>query len=99
MSATPEPGWLDTIDFRGEFPAPPLELDATDHDPALPLHGRMAADKTLGRLDAEATKDGKAVAKAVWEDRKAATRISGGYCGWNPTFRRSSKANLFGLSL
>ena len=46
MSATLEPGWLDTIDFRDKFPAQPLELDEKDYDPERPLYKRMTAKKT-----------------------------------------------------
>jgi CRISPR-associated endonuclease/helicase Cas3 len=65
MSATLEPGWLDTVDFRGQFSAAPLELDAADHDPALPLYKRMTAVKTLAPLGITATKDGKEAASAL----------------------------------
>lgn len=66
MSATLEPGWLDTIDFKNRFPAPPLELDEkSDYSPKLPLHKRMTATKTLAKLDVTASRDGKEVAKAV----------------------------------
>ena len=47
MSATLEPGWLDTIDFRGKFPAEPLELNEEDYDPERPFYKRMTATKTL----------------------------------------------------
>lgn len=79
MSATLEPTWLDTIDFRGKFPGAPLELDAADYDPNLPLHHRMTAKKTLARLDATSSKDMKDVAKAVWsrhgDNRDAQTLV------------------------
>jgi CRISPR-associated endonuclease/helicase Cas3 len=65
MSATLEPCWLDTVDFRGKFPVATLELDETDYDPALPLHKRMTAVKTLAPLGVTATKDGKEAASAV----------------------------------
>jgi CRISPR-associated endonuclease/helicase Cas3 len=74
MSATLEPGWLDTIDFAGKFPAPPHELDASDYDSKLPLHKRMTAAKTLAPLGVTADKDGKAVAKAVLEKHIAGTQ-------------------------
>src|SRR5207248_4538002 len=67
MSATLEPGWLDTIDFRGKFPGEPLELDGEDYDPERPLHKRMTATKTLAKLGASASRDMKDVAKAVLE--------------------------------
>ena len=65
MSATLEPSWLDTVDFRGKFAAPSLELTDEDYAPGLPLHHRMTAQKTLAELDASSAKDMKAVAKAV----------------------------------
>ncbi len=65
MSATLEPGWLDTFDFRGQFSVAALELDAADHDPALPLYKRMTAVKTLASLGITATKDGKEAASAL----------------------------------
>jgi len=67
MSATLEPSWLDTIDFRGRFPAPPLELDNSDYDPSLPLHKRMTATKAIEPLGATSSKDMKNVAKKVLE--------------------------------
>jgi len=64
MSATLEPSWLDTVDFRGKFPAPLMELDAIDY--ATPsLDRRMTATKILGRLNAASTKDMNDVAKEV----------------------------------
>lgn len=65
MSATLEPSWLDTVDFRGKFDVPPLELTEEDYSPGLPLHKRMTAQKALAELDASSAKDMKAVAKAV----------------------------------
>ncbi len=73
MSATLEPGWLDTVDFRGKFDAPPLELSDEDYSPELPLHRRMTAKKTLFRLDATSSKDMKAVAKAAFAKHKSGT--------------------------
>ena len=64
MSATLEPCWLDTIDFRDKFPAAPLELDDTDYAEETPLHKRMTAAKTINPLSADAS-DAKAVAEAV----------------------------------
>ncbi|MCI0380207.1 MAG: CRISPR-associated helicase Cas3' [Gemmataceae bacterium] len=72
MSATLEPGWLDTIDFRGKFTAPALELTEDDYDEKLPLHKRMTAEKKLAELDAAWSKDMKAIAKAV-----AASHVQG----------------------
>ncbi|QJW94166.1 type I-G CRISPR-associated helicase/endonuclease Cas3g [Frigoriglobus tundricola] len=71
MSATLEPNWLDTVDFRGKFPAAPMELAATDYaTPA--LDRRMTASKTLGRLNAAVSKDMKDVAKEVLRLHKEA---------------------------
>jgi CRISPR-associated endonuclease/helicase Cas3 len=50
MSATLEPGWLGTVDFRGKFGDKPLELDDDDYDPKRPLYKRMTAAKTLSVL-------------------------------------------------
>jgi CRISPR-associated endonuclease/helicase Cas3 len=79
MSATLEPGWLDTIDFRGRFPGNPLELTKEDYDPARPLHKRMTAKKTLAALGRSFGKDADpkevdAVAKAVVELHQAGTQ-------------------------
>ena len=64
MSATLEPTWLDTVDFRGKFPTPPFELADADYaDPR--LDKRMTAAKALARLDAKSATDMKAVAKSV----------------------------------
>src|SRR5262249_38962146 len=57
MSATLEPSWLDTIDFRGKFTAEAHELDGEDYDLKRPLHKRMTAEKTLHALDVAFTKD------------------------------------------
>jgi CRISPR-associated endonuclease/helicase Cas3 len=65
MSATLEPSWLDTVDFRSKFPGEPHELNEQDYDPKRPLHKRMTAVKTLAPLGVSATKDGKEVAAAV----------------------------------
>lgn len=73
MSATLEPTWLDTVDFRGKFPAAPLELDATDYaTPA--LDRRMTAVKTLGRLSATSSKDMKDVAREVLKAHENGTQ-------------------------
>jgi CRISPR-associated endonuclease/helicase Cas3 len=64
MSATLEPGWLDTVDFAGRPRVVPLGLTDEDYDPARPLHKRMTAEKTLDRLGAT-TKDFKWVAHQV----------------------------------
>jgi len=65
MSATLEPSWLETIDFRGKFPGGPLELQAEDYDPARPLFKRMTAAKTLVRLGPTSTKDMKDIARRI----------------------------------
>lgn len=67
MSATLEPSWLDTVDFRDrpEARAAPLELCESDYDPAQPLFQRMSAAKTLAPATVVATKDMKEVAKAI----------------------------------
>jgi len=78
MSATLEPGWLETVDFRGKFPQTPLELGkdqyGDDLDPARPLHKRMTAAKTLSPLGAPATKEGKEVAAAVVKAHEKGTQ-------------------------
>ncbi len=74
MSATLEPGWLDTVDFRGKFPCKPHGLDDADFDPSRPLHKRMTAMKTLAALGVSATKDGKEVAAAVVERHQKGTQ-------------------------
>ncbi len=58
MSATLEPCWLETVDFRGKFPGEPHELDKEDYDPTRPLHKRMTAAKTLAPLGVSLTKEG-----------------------------------------
>jgi CRISPR-associated endonuclease/helicase Cas3 len=67
MSATLEPGWLDTVDFKGRFSTPPLELTDDDYDPGKPLFERMTAKKTLHPLGVPSSKEMKEVAKAVLE--------------------------------
>jgi CRISPR-associated endonuclease/helicase Cas3 len=74
MSATLEPNWLDTIDFRGKCPGHPLELDDRDYDPNLPLFHRMTADKTLHPLGVTASKDMKEVAKKALEKHVPGTQ-------------------------
>ena len=73
MSATLEPDWLDTIDFRGKFTTPSLELTDADYDPNLPLYKRMTAAKTLRRVDLAAI-DPKTVAKAILECHEVGTQ-------------------------
>ncbi|MDZ4781402.1 MAG: CRISPR-associated helicase Cas3' [Planctomycetia bacterium] len=73
MSATLEPDWLDTIDFRGRFPEPPLELTDADYDPKLPLNKRMTAAKVLRQFDTP-TPDARAVAKAIFETHEVGTQ-------------------------
>ena len=67
MSATLEPSWLDTVDFRGstESNVALLELSEADYDPSRPLFQRMTAVKTLAKVGAKATKDMKDLAKAI----------------------------------
>ena len=55
MSATLEPSWLDTIDFRGRLSGRALELEDDDYSPDLPLFKRMTARKTLAELNVPAT--------------------------------------------
>jgi len=74
MSATLEPAWLDTVDFRGKFPEEPLGLSKDDYDPSLSLHHRMTAKKTLAMLDAAWSKDMKVIAKAVVEKHAKGTQ-------------------------
>ncbi len=57
MSATLEPGWLDTVDFQGKFTGRPLELDKEDYDDRLPLRKRMEARKALAPLGVGLTKE------------------------------------------
>lgn len=64
MSATLEPKWLDTVDFRGKFPTDPLHLTSEDYS-VEPLQRRMTAKKMLRILDAAWSKDMKEVAKEV----------------------------------
>jgi CRISPR-associated endonuclease/helicase Cas3 len=73
MSATLEPEWLETIDFRGQFTDSPLQLTDEDYDPERPLHKRMTAKKTLHRLDVDA-KDTKDVAREVLKAHVSGTQ-------------------------
>jgi CRISPR-associated endonuclease/helicase Cas3 len=73
MSATLEPSWLDTIDFRGQFTGKPLELTIADYDPNMPLYERMTAEKTLHKLDAAPT-DIKGVSKTIFERHESGTQ-------------------------
>lgn len=81
MSATLEPGWLDTVDFRGRRTGTPLELGqdgyGDDYDPERPLHKRMTASKTLMRLEASLSKEAddrevKAIAADILEQHRKA---------------------------
>jgi CRISPR-associated endonuclease/helicase Cas3 len=77
MSATLEPRWLDTVDFRGNFPGEPLELDERDYGSGRPLHKRMTAEKNLRPLGVTLTKDAddkevKAVAAKILEKHQEA---------------------------
>jgi CRISPR-associated endonuclease/helicase Cas3 len=75
MSATLEPCWLDTVDFRGKFPGEPLELGEADYDPKRLLYKRMTATKTLAPLGVSLAKEAdekeaKAVAAKVLEKHR-----------------------------
>ncbi len=74
MSATLEPDWLDTIDFKGKFSGAPLELNDEDYDAKRPLHKRMTAEKTLHMLDVSSAKDPKAVARAIRDKHESGTQ-------------------------
>jgi CRISPR-associated endonuclease/helicase Cas3 len=74
MSATLEPDWLDTIDFKDRFPGSPLQLADDDYDPKRPLYRRMTAEKTLHPLGVHSSKDMKAVAKATLEKHVRGTQ-------------------------
>lgn len=76
MSATLEPDWLETIDFRcrsgseklgpsSEATAGPIELSDEDYDPRRPLFQRMTAAKTLAPLCVPSSRDMKDVAKMI----------------------------------
>jgi CRISPR-associated endonuclease/helicase Cas3 len=73
MSATLEPSWLNTVDFRGKFPADPLHLSKEDYD-IEPLRKRMTANKTLKMLDAPWSEDMKEVAKEVVANHEPGTQ-------------------------
>jgi len=74
MSATLEPGWLDTIDFKGRVRDTPLKLTDDDYDPKGPAYRRMTADKALHPLGVSSSKDMKDVAKAVMEKHVSGTQ-------------------------
>ena len=74
MSATLEPDWLETVDFRGKFSGEALRLEEADYDPNLALHKRMTAKKTLAALGVSASKDMKAAAKRITENHIRGTR-------------------------
>ena len=74
MSATLEPDWLDTIDFKGKFLGAPLELDHDDYDAQRPLCKRMTAEKTLHTLDVPSAKDPKGVAMAIRDKHEDGTQ-------------------------
>jgi CRISPR-associated endonuclease/helicase Cas3 len=73
MSATLEPSWLQTIDFRGKFLAPPQELQDDDYEDER-LNKRMAAAKTLAKFGAISSKDMKDVAKQSLKVHQAGTQ-------------------------
>lgn len=79
MSATLEPTWLDTVDFRGKFTCQTLELGrdqyGDDYDPQSTLLSRMTANKTLAPLGASFTREAddreaKAVAGKILEKHR-----------------------------
>jgi CRISPR-associated endonuclease/helicase Cas3 len=77
MSATLEPGWLDTVDFRGKFLGFPLELNEEDYDPQRSLHKRMTAEKRLAPLGIMLAKEAddkeaRAVAAQILEKHRQA---------------------------
>ena len=75
MSATLEPGWLETIDYIGKFPGNVLELSAEDYDPEhCPLYKKMTADKKIEPLGVTATEYGKYVAREVLKQHLAGTQ-------------------------
>lgn len=74
MSATLEPAWLDTVDCKGNFTQPALELNEADYELTLPLHKRMTAEKTIAKMAVVSSKDMKAVAKAVWAEHRTGTQ-------------------------
>ena len=74
MSATLEPGWLDTIDYRGQFPGNPLELDDADYAPDRPLYRKMTAEKTLHALSIVSSREMKDAARAVLEKQVVGTQ-------------------------
>ena len=74
MSATLEPTWLDTIDFKGRVTDEPLELSSEDYDPSLPLYRRMTAEKTIKALGVASDKDGREVALQVLNHHVAGTQ-------------------------
>lgn len=79
MSATLEPSWLETVDFRAKCTGTPLELDNQDYDPQHPLYKRMTAAKTLARLKLSVTKEAdekeaKSIAAAIREVHVSSTQ-------------------------
>ncbi len=83
MSATLEPGWLDTVDFRRKFTRPAVELGndgyGDDYAPGGELFKKMTAAKTLAPLGVRLTKDADekesaAVARKVLEKHQAGTQ-------------------------
>src|SRR5262249_14057984 len=77
MSATLEPCWLDTVDFRGKFPGEAPELNDDDYDSQRPLYKRMTAAKTLAPIGVSLSKEAddkeaKAVAARILENHREA---------------------------
>jgi CRISPR-associated endonuclease/helicase Cas3 len=78
MSATLEPAWLETVDFRGKFPGQPVELGEEDYAPNRPLYRRMTAEKSLAPLGMSLSKEAddkeaRAVAGRILEKHREAT--------------------------
>ncbi len=65
MSATLEPSWLETVDFRSEAPRTPFELADEDYAPDKPLHLRMTAEKTVQALGETSSTKMDTVAQAI----------------------------------
>jgi CRISPR-associated endonuclease/helicase Cas3 len=71
MSATLEPNWLDTVDFRDKIKADPLQPEDYRKER---LRKRMTASKTLRRLGVNSTKDMKDAAKEVLHSHLGGTQ-------------------------
>lgn len=73
MSATLEPSWLDTIDFRGKLSGRALELEEDDYSRDLPLLKRMTAVKVLAELPVSSS-NAKEIAAALFENHVNGTQ-------------------------